>query len=284
MQQRWLLNLFLFFIVLSLGTVALLQWKAEAPPQIASFTDIDKNKVQQIVIKRENKDIILEKQANQWYIRSPLQLAANQFRIDNILQFLTTKHYQQLNSPVDFAELGLDTPTMRLHVDDLELGLGVKSPFNDGRRYILLNNKAYLVVDTISYFLTGDAALFASLSPLGEQPVITGLKLPELHLQLQGHRWALLTSVDDSYDVSADAIQGLVKAWTNLQALSVRSYEPQQADLGLVEIHLQDSQQALQFKIIATDPEFILALPDKQVQYQIASEQVTKLFSLRFKK
>jgi hypothetical protein len=284
MQKRWLLNVVLLLIVLILATMALLKWKSDAPPVIDTFTLLDKKKVQHIVISRTDaeqvSEIVLQKQAEEWFIRSPLQLSANQFRIDSILQFLTTKHYQKLNTSLNLAQLGLEQPAIRLSVDNVKLDLGVKSPFNDGRRYVLFNNKAYLVIDTISYFLTGDAALFANLSPLGNQPEIVSLSLPHLSLQLQGHRWEFLTPVDESLDNSADAIQGLVKAWQNLQALSVRQYDAQKQHLATVSITLATDEQPLQFEILETEPEFILALPEKKVQYQIGSDQLASLFSL----
>lgn len=280
-----LLNMALLLLMLGLAVIALLKWKSDAPPEIESFTAIDKNQIQQIVISRmddngQESEIVLQKQEEQWNISAPLQLAANQFRIDSILQFLTTKHYQQLSSPVDFAALGLEQPSTRLTVEGIELSLGAKSPFNDGRRYVLLNNKAYLTVDTISYFLTGNPALFASLFPLGNQPVITRLTLPDLSLQLQDHHWELLTPIDESLDNSADAIQSLIKAWQHLQALSVRPYQAQTGNFATVSILLTTDVKPLQFTVLATKPEFILALPEKKVQYQIASEQISKLFSL----
>ncbi|MEK7991734.1 MAG: DUF4340 domain-containing protein [Thiotrichaceae bacterium] len=284
MQKRWLLNAILLSIVLILASLALLKWKSDAPPVIDGFTLLDKKQIQSIVISRTDdkqiSEIVLQKQAEQWFVHTPLQLPANQFRVDSILQFLTTKHYQSLKMPVDLAKLGLEQPAIRLAVDGIELDLGIKSPFNDGRRYVLFNNKAYLVVDTISYFLTGDAALFASLSPLGNQPEIVSLSLPNLSLQLQGHRWEFTTPIDKSLDNSADAIQGLVKAWQNLQALSVRQYDAQKEHLAPISIKLATDAQALQFKIVETEPEFILALPEKKVQYQIGSEQLKGLFSL----
>ncbi|MCV6636731.1 DUF4340 domain-containing protein [Candidatus Albibeggiatoa sp. nov. NOAA] len=281
MQKRVLLNLALLVMVLGLGAIALFKWKSDVPPEIQPLTTLDKNQVQQIVISRiDDNDIVLQKdRQDQWSISEPLQLAANQFRIDSILQFLTTKHYQQLESPVDFAQLGLSQPAVSLTVDGTWLGLGIKSPFNDGRRYVAMNNQAYLVVDTISYFLIGDAALFASLFPLGSQPIITDIKLPNLSLQLQGHRWEFLTPTDPSLDNSADAIQGLIKAWQNLQALSVRRYQTQAPQLAQIDVTLKNTG-TLQFVLLATEPEFILALPEKNVQYQIASEQVDTLLSL----
>ncbi len=280
MQNRWLLNILLVLIVLSLATIALLKWKANAPMSIEPLIKINKDQVQKISISYAKSDIVLAKQQRQWQIITPLQLPANQFRIDNILQFLTTKHYVQLKPPINLEELELEQPIIQLTVDGIKLGLGRKSPFNDndGRRYVLLNGKVYLAIDTISYFLTGDATLFASLSPLGEQAVITKLKLPNLLLQKQDQQWKLLTPVNESIDGSADAIYGLVKAWQDLQAFSVRHYEPKPA-LEQIEITLME-EQILQFTVIAKEPEFILAYPAKKVQYQIGSEQVAQLFLL----
>lgn len=275
MQAKILLNLILLLIILALVWFILFIYQPQnTQTNMPNFTNLDKNQVQNIHIIRED-EIKLEKIDAIWHITKPLQLEANQFRIDSLLHLLHTKHYQTLSEPADLAVLGLQPPQMQLIIDKLHLDLGFKSPFNDNRRYVRQEGQVSLVIDTFSPFLSGDATLFASLSPLGQNSIITNLKLPELELNLHGIDWII---TPEQTNISADSIQNLLKNWQNLQALSVRPYQlPDTAQI--IEIKLQNAHH-LKFELINNGFEFILAAPDKQVQYHIAAEQMGALLNL----
>ncbi len=284
MRQRWLLNLGLLLLIIGLGIFI---WQLPPNPVktqvIPKLTKLDPLQVQQLRIERVGQaPIEIKKIQGIWQILSPLQLPAHDFRIQAILQLLSTRNYRKLNaSQVKLAELKLEPAPIKVQFDDLIMEFGDQSPMNEHLRYLKINSEIYLLSDGVHHFLNGDAVLLASLSPLGNSAKLSELQLPNVHLQLKEGRWSSLKPVDNTRDSGADALNTLVETWEHVQALSVKPYRPDPNLLPQAEVQIGlQNQASLNFKILSLTPEFILARPDKGVEYHLSPHQVNKLMNL----
>lgn len=286
-RQRWLLNISLLLLIISLGVFI---WQLPPAPaksqEIPKLTILDPLQVQYLRVERAGQESIeIKKIQGVWQILSPLQLPAHDFRIQAILQLLSTRNYRKLNpSQVKLSELKLAPAPIKVQFDDLIMEFGDQSAMNEHLRYLKINSEIYLLSDSVHHFLNGDAVLLANLSPLGNSAKLNELQLPNLHLQLKEGRWSSLKPVDNGLDGGADALNTLVETWEHLQALSVKRYhpDPNLPPQGEINLGLQN-QAALNFKIISQTPEFILVRPDKGVEYHLSQHQLNKLMNLPVK-
>ncbi|MDD2816700.1 MAG: hypothetical protein PHP00_13360 [Thiotrichaceae bacterium] len=287
MRQRWLLNIGLLLLIIGLGFFI---W--QLPPtmpktqETPKLTMLDPLQVQNLRVERVGQEPIeIKKVQGVWQIISPLQLPAHDFRIQAILQLLSTRNYRKLDaSQVKLAELKLEPAPIKVQFDDLIMEFGDQSPMNEHLRYLKIKSEIYLLSDSVHHFLNGNAVLLANLSPLGTSAKLSELQLPNVHLQLKDGRWSSLKPVENTRDGGADALNTLVETWEHLQALSVRPYHPDPTlpPQGEIQISLQN-QPPLNFKIISLTPEFILARPDKSVEYHLSQHQLNKLMNLPVK-
>ena len=285
MQPRWLINLVLVIIIFVLGAVAwytLEQEKKRA--QLPELTDLTAELVRTITIDRANKEAIkmVKDDQGNWQLTTPFTLPANHFRVEQLLKILSEHHYNLIeDKQLKLAELQLDPPLATLTFDQLKIALGDKSPLNDGQRYIQINQNVYLITDTLFYSVNDDAVSWVSLSLLGEQPKIVELKIPDYHLVFKEKQWVLESKFSvEEIETSQDALNTLISNWQDLQAFNVEHYQPTSSSQGEIVITLAGKTPPLRFELISTTPHFVVAQPEKGVQYQLPKTQVERLLHL----
>lgn len=286
MQSRWLINLILVVIILVLGAVVWYTLEQEQQrAQLPELTGVTAEQVRTITIERTNQETIklVKDEHGNWQLTTPFTLPANHFRIEQLLKILSEHNYKSLeDQPVKLADLQLDPPLATLTFDQVKIALGDKSPMNDGQRYIQINQNVYLISDTLFYSVNDDAVSWVSLSLLGEQPKIVELKIPDYHLVLKEKQWVLESKITTAeIDTGPDALNTLISNWQNLQAFNVERYqEATSTSQGTIAITLAGATQPINFELISTTPNFVVARPEKEVQYQLPKTQVDSLLHL----
>lgn len=285
MHNRWLVNLILLAVVGVLSLLIIFTPGVEKPaPEQPSLTELNSKQVKRIRIEQVDKAAIeLTKDAqNTWQMTVPLAVEANDFRINSILELLATKRYKKLEaSSLKLDELQLTPPKVKVSFDDFVMTVGATSPVNETQRYVQINQDVYLVTDTFFEFLSGDAVKFATLAVLGKNPKLTELHTPNYHLKLENGAWKLLESKEENVETNADTLNAIVDNWQHAQAIGVNAYQAT-SQQGETVMKLGDRSVTLQ--IVSIAPEFILAVPEKKIQYQLANHQVEKLLHLPIKK
>lgn len=285
MQQRWLINLLLVIIIFILGAVALYTLEQEKKrAQLPELTGLTAQHIQTITLERANQESIklVKDDKGNWQLTTPFTLPANYFRVEQLLKILSEHHYKLVeDNSLKLADLKLEPPLATLTFDQLKIALGDKSPLNDGQRYIKINQQIYLITDTLFYLVNDDAVSWVSLSLIGEQPKIIDLKIPDYHLVQKEKQWILDSQISaEEIDTGQDALNTLISSWQDLQAFNVERYQSTSATQGAIEITLAGETQPLHFNLISTTPNFIIARPDKGVQYQLPKTQVDRLLHL----
>lgn len=286
MHRRWLLNLVLFVVIIGLGLLVFYTLEQEKKQDLPPLTQLKPNQVQTIRIERKDQGLIelVKDEHGFWQMVTPFQLPANHFRINSLLEILSTKDYQLLDkTALNLTEVQLESPEIRVTMNDkLQIALGNTPPISYGKRYVQVDQAIYLLEDTLFYNLSGKAFNFISLSPLGDNPKITVLKMPNYHFALQEDgEWTLLTSrlsVED-LDSRSSTIKTLIENWETIQAFNVEPYVETEVKKP-IEITLENQSQPLHFILTSESPDLILGLPDKGVQYHLPLSQSNRLFHL----
>ena len=276
MSSRGILNFALLIFVAGLGAVVYFQPGLDKEQQ-ATLTTLTPEKIQHIEISAQGvQTITLVKEQNAWRITSPVEISANEFRIESILGLLGAQsHTQYKKTQVDLAKLKLDKPRYLIRFNDLSIALGDTEPL-EGRRYVLIGDAVHLIDDAYSHHLTEGISGFVSIKLLPKKSRIVALTLPTIALTQTDGRWKL----SPEQNVSADKTNALIDAWRTASATRVEPWTETDAHQGKIIISLKDQPNAINYLIVATSPELILARPDIGMAYYFDKVQAKALLEL----
>jgi hypothetical protein len=275
MGTRVLLNLGLAVLVLALVLVIWLDpgREGEAP----RLTGLAAGAVTRIVIRHGGDDEIrIERGNGQWRMSAPLQAAANEFRIEPLLRVVEATSHARFEAVAgELSRYGLDPPRAVLRADDVEIAFGDTEPI-DHRRYMRVGATVHLVEDHYLHRLQAGYPAFVSnrLLPDGGRPV--RVELPQFTIAQDAlGRW----TIEPERDVPIDALDRLVDAWAEARAIIVDRYHGDVAQ-GTVRVTLEGEVQALEFLVMESEVDLVLALPGSGLVYHLGSEQGARMMDL----
>jgi hypothetical protein len=270
MRRRLLLNVGLAAIVAALVLVVWLEPGIDRETGPARLTALDADVIGRIEIQRSGHDgIIIERSDGQWRLLAPLEAPANEFRIEPLLRIAdATTHAHFEAGAGELARYGLDPPRAVLRIDDVEIAFGDTEAL-DHRRYMRIGNVVHLVEDHYLHRLQTGYASFVSnrLLPEGSRPV--RLSLPDFTLAMDAEgRW----NTAPEQDFSMDALNRIVDAWIHARAIIVDAYDGDAAQ-GTISVSLLGRDEPIEFHVIESDVDLILALPEAGLVYHLGSDQ-----------
>ncbi|MCU0834853.1 MAG: DUF4340 domain-containing protein [Chromatiaceae bacterium] len=143
MRGRWLVNLLLLILVVLLGAAAQRELERSGPGP--TLTDLDPGAIAEVVIERPGMPRTrLERTAEGWFLREPLEAPAGAERVARLLQIATAPVRRVLPSHSDLQALGLDPPRLTLTLDGLVLRIGGTEPLAQ-RRYVGVGDRVVLI-------------------------------------------------------------------------------------------------------------------------------------------
>ena len=267
-----ILNLVLFVIVISLAFV--IYYSEEEDTRLQTLSDIDLNQVSSIRIHHNtNSTSLIKNEKGRWWITQPVSIAANDFRIDSILNLLNAPiHTQYPLSEVDIDSIGLTDATTTVEIDDSLIYFGIINPATN-LRYIRLNQMVYTIEDVYYPLISANFGALVSLNLLAANDIIEKLVLPNQTIDKDDSgRW------QSNVAISADTIVRTIEHWRSKQAFGVHEYLQRDA-LGEVSIYIKDQAQPVNYIISDTDPWLILARPDIGLEYHLNIEAYEQLIS-----
>lgn len=275
MNSRVWLNVGLLGLVLVLGLVVWyesMRPPPEAPPALTQLKPVAVNKIE--IFRRNHDHIILTGQGGQWWMSEPVHIAANTFQVENILHVLSADSLAEFPAVgKELAAYGLAQPEVRVRFNDVEVAFGGMAPV-DQRRYVLVDHTVHLITDMYALDLEADVPAFASRALVPEPRQIVALSLPDFSLvKDEDGRWH---ATPESKFASADAMQAVLDAWRNAQAIRVSLYQ-QEPTQGEVTIKLAGQDESLRYLIVKQDKEGVLARPDVGLEFQLSGEQMDRL-------
>jgi hypothetical protein len=275
MNAKMKLNLALLGVVAVLGL--LLAWNpGHQETEAVPLARLDPQTVTKIQISgRQN--LVLEKRDGHWRLTQPLDVPANEFRVEQLLQI--PKADSDARYPVDPAQLAryqLAPPNASLKLNDLTLEFGGTEPIQS-RRYVKVGDTLHLVADSFYQHLTAVPTDYVEKKLLPDNAQIQAIQLPGLALSKTPEGgWRAEPAQDNTA-----ALQEMADAWKSARAYDVQTYTPPKdgKPLDAAKISLADGQ-AIEFKILRREPDAILLRPDWGLQFHLAESIAQPLLRL----
>ena len=283
MTRRAWLNLALLSLVIILGVLAYFEPGGKTVEEPSPLLALTQSQVTRIQIQaRNNPPVQLERSSDGWMITDPIQVAASDYRVNNMLQLLGATSYSFF--PVAGGPLsgfGLEHPAGRIVFNDQVIEFGDNEPINN-HRYVRVGEQIHLIDDRYYYqsqmMLT--ALVDTALVPAGRS--LKQILLPDLTLQQQQGqwqaRWRPSASKPTAVELRQDAIDTLVDEWRRARAMRIDRY---QADMAEDEIELEygDGQRET-LEILEREPELILGRRGLDLRYHLSADQGDRLLTL----
>jgi len=276
MDKRQWLNVGLLLAVAALAGVVWYQAGRPSKEALPAVSDLAPASVNKIEIIRAHDNVVLIGQNGMWWMREPVRIAANRFEVENVLRVLSAESLARFpTAGRDLAAFGLAEPEVRLRFNGTELAFGGLTPV-DQRRYVQVGNTVHLITDRYFLDLTEDPAALASRNLVPEGRQIAALALPDLTLTKSADgKWR---ETPGHLLASGDAMQTLLAAWRDAQALHVEPYRPAPAR-GEITITLAGQPDPLRYVITAEGEEWVLARPDVNLQFRLGADQARRLLA-----
>ena len=276
MNKRLLLNLLMLIGVLALIAVVVYKPGIETPPENPPLTELDAEQITRMEIVRGTDTLTLERRDDGWWIVGDPALPADPIQVNSLLRLLDTRPARSYPaSELELAQLQLDPAQTTLRLDATELRFGSTDPL-DNLRYVQLGDQVHLIPDNYQHILRGQQAQFASRKLLPDGATITAIQLPDRRIDKQADNgWSVEPAPEN---LSTDAAQKLINAWTHASALWVRKLQ-EMPDAKPVIVALADGRQ-IRFELHQAEGETLLARPDLGLQYQLPEESAKPLLEL----
>jgi len=154
-RNRWLVNLLLLILVITLG--GLMRWELEREHQVSALTGLTPEGITEISIERSGRPAIrLRQGVDGWRMESPFLAPADTERIVQLTGIAATPVYRSLPLGSATEQLGLSADSLRLRLNDLVLRFGDLDPIA-GHRYVAIGEQVHLIADGFYHHLIAKA-------------------------------------------------------------------------------------------------------------------------------
>lgn len=282
MSKRNLINLSLLILIVVLLAVTIYEPGKDVATKPPTLTSLDKILISQIKITRHDadateKDVEFNKTNNGWVMLKPYSAPANTFRIDSILELLSTISFSQNNlSNLDLNTFGLKEPLVTIKFNDkLSLIFGHNKSLKN-HRYIQIGATLHLTSDTFFYQLGAKSESYINHKLLDKKYKIVKLTLPSLQLEKINDKWKIDPNIDG---LSTDSINQLIDEWQLSQAYDVNKLKPSSIRKADIIVTL-DNNEKIHFKIEKRKDSFNLINLAAGIRYLLSSDRENKLLKL----
>ncbi|MDH5387202.1 MAG: DUF4340 domain-containing protein [Gammaproteobacteria bacterium] len=269
MRSHLLTNLFLFLLAIGLGMFLFIDEIDQNGTK--KLSDISADSITRVSIRHQQREIIINKNDQQWHMIKPVEVSANQFRMKTLLNLLSTISHAQYNTDdLDLKKYGLDKAVTYIRFNDTKIVFGIINPINN-LRYVTINNELHLIDDHYYPLLSSQMGTLVARELLPARTKINKLVLPEQTLARdENDLWKSTT------DISSDAIVEAVQNWTHKQAFAVHDYVERES-LGEIQVYIVNKDTPVLFNITDVDPWLIIARPDINLEYHFNLEDYDTL-------
>ena len=272
MYKNNILNLALFLVAISLASI--IYFSEEQSTLLERLTDTNLDSITTIKIQHNKNTISINKTTGHyWKITQPVDIAANDFRINSILKLLNAPvHNKYTSAEIDSKKTGLHNPKTTIQFNKQIISFGITNPATN-LRYIKLNNTIYTIEDVYYPLISSHFGTLVSLNLLPPDTRLTKLILTNQTISKdEKGRWR------SNIDISADNVSKTLQHWLHDQAFGVHQYL-QRKELGEVFIYITSSPQPIRYQITDTEPWLVIARPEIGLEYHLDIESYDKLIS-----
>ena len=285
MKKRWLINLLLLAIVVSISAFLHLRpQQADTSPDTHEVTQLKLADFKAIKVEfPAQAPLSFEKVDGLWVMRTPYKSRADQMAVQRILSIIAAKTATKLpgNDPVKY---GLDNAQLKLKLTNSTgehvFVFGTFNPVTE-EQYMGYNDAVFLLPTSYSEAAATQAIELVDKSPLtpAEAKQISGFDLARLEqweeirlnvdLDNQG-KW--LVSAPKAKPTQNELNEWLDFSWKQARATSVEFYTPdRKVPYPSFEVKLKNGK-SVHFEKIQESPEYLLARPDEGIIYHFPND------------
>ena len=272
MQSRSLLNIALFLVVVLLAVYIYdTDRKEQASSKSEQLTQLSADEVTQINIHHNQRHIELRWEDDKWHMLQPINVTANSFRIDTLLNMLNTvSHAAYSTADLALDKYGISNASTSISFNDVNIEFGIVNPINN-YRYVRINDTVHLIDDHFYPLLSSQTGTLVARELIAGDAIIDKLVLPQQTLYRdENNLW------HSSDNTDPDAINETLHHWQNSQAFGVHNYM-QRESLADISVYLAGDSKPVRFYVTDTDPWLIIARPDLDIEYHFNLEYYDRL-------
>ena len=295
MSKRNLLNLILLVFIAILATIVIYEPGKNVAAKPPTLTNLNKKDIKQIKITRHvahgtsllEQEIELEKTSDGWKMTKPYAVPANSFRIDSILEILSTVSYSQNSlQDLNLGTFGLEKPAATITFNNnVSLVFGHNKSLKN-HRYIQIDSTLHLTPDTFFYQLAAKSESYINHKVLPKNRKITKLILPSVSLEKINGLWinkgiskSKRKNKVEKEELSADSANQLIDEWQLSQAYDVNKIFSKIKYSKDVTLHFDDGE-IIHFNIEKNKKSFNLINISNRVRYILSKDRASKLLNL----
>lgn len=267
MQSRSLLNIALFLVVVLLAVYIYdTDKKEQASSESEQLTQLSADEVTQISIQHNQRQIKLRREGGKWHMLQPIDIAANSFRIDTLLNMLkTVSHTAYSAAELELDKYGLSEASTSISFNNITIDFGVVNPINN-YRYVRINDTVHLIDDHFYPLLSSQTGTLVARELIDGDAIIDKLVLPQQTLYRdENNLW------HSSDNTDPDAISETLHHWQHSQAFGVHNYM-QRESLADISVYMAGNSEPIRFYVTDTDPWLIIARPELDIEYHFNLE------------
>ena len=276
LSNRWIVNALLVALIVGLSLAGVFfepSVTVETKPAISQLTA---DEIDTIEIETGDLQLRLQRDNDGWNIESPISWPAQVNNVRRLLSILEVEAAALSNTAdVDLSALGLQQPKASMRFNDIPLLFGATNNIG-GRRYVMLDEKLYLLPDVHLVFVNQGLAGLVDRRLLPGQHGIVSVRLPDLELRLDKNQ---LWRSNQAIEFSQASLLRLVDNWRDLQATRISNFDLELPPRQLIEIELADGE-VIEFLLMSEDPEIIIAHPKLGLQYHFRRDYRDQLITL----
>ena len=280
MKNRWVINIILLVIVLSISLFLFLkpsEIKQKKQFAISAFnlSDFDSIKVD----FPSRASVILKKRIESWEMLEPIKGRADQFSVQKIISIVATSSSEKLPSN-DLAKYGLDKPIVKLKL----IHKGLEEEFIFGTynsvtedQYLLYKDNVYLISSAYSEVASTQPIELIDKSPLSQSEKIRDFDFSRLE-QWQSKRLKVTRNNNEWTANEGNSLkQSEMAEWFDMTWVKnpAKSVEKSSIDLRVphksFDIHTTDGKK-ITFIRLQESPETQLYRVDEGLLYHFGSD------------
>jgi hypothetical protein len=279
--KRQHLNLILLGAAAALGAAVYLTQGKDAAKKNPPLTALKPDALTHVVLSHPKApDIVLDKKDGKWVLSAPVQVAADPFEINTLLN-LSMAEVRSTVDPKDvkLADLGLDPPGFSLTLNDQKLDFGSVQPYNF-QRYVEAGGKIDLIDDPPASALDADYSELVSKQLLPEGAQIVSVQVPGLKVSRSPDDKGWIAEPADP-KAGTDELQKFVDAWAGAHSLWNGALP--EATKGIAQqtatVTLKDGR-SFSFGILGREPQLQITSADLKVLYSLSKADADTLLKL----
>jgi len=160
------LNLFLFFIVASLGLIVIKKPGLNNQVTYTKISQLNSEQIQRIeIIASDQKKIQFIKKNNNWFVTiANNETIIDRDKIDYLFKLLNTNSLESFPASMEqLKQYHLSEPRITVKFDNFTIAFGDSEPLKH-RRYILIDKHVHLINDLYYHFLLQSANSYLQMN------------------------------------------------------------------------------------------------------------------------